>query len=570
MKQSNIFWTFLTLLFVASGSVFAQSKKEKLNERFSVNKDVSITVDTRYADVVFETWNKNEVSVEAYVEGKDASDALRSWDLNVSGNSNNVRITSKGGYSDAKVYDRNDIGNLNLDLDLDLGEIIGQSLSLVEPVMNGLVGPLLEGISGQRLPDEFYEEMGKMKFDHEAYKREGRAYLDRWEKQVDKSYGPEFEEKMEKWEKEFERNSEDWSERLIDRSGIPRWPFKSGGNMTFDSDEYEKDKQAYVNKLNRKYNTRVSVREVDKWLDDVEAWGEDFGKKMEDWGENFGESMEAWGESFGENFGKSMEKWGESFGKDMEKWGENFGKKMERWAEDHEGEWEEKHTKDEKGNKSSHFSLNWDSESNGSKKPNKNVKRIIIIKMPKKAELDLNVRYGKVRMVDAYNAKATISHGSLVATNIDGGQTSFDVSYSPVAVVNWNEGTLNVNHVKECNISTANNIKVTSNSSNVNINRINGAGMISGSFGKLSIPQVSDNFGSLTIFLENSDLTLRLPQSAFNFNYSGDHNDFFIPKQLETKSMKNGSTEMVNGFHKYRSSANTITINAKYSDVVLQ
>ena len=69
------------------------------------------------------------------------------------------------------------------------------------------------------------EEMGKMKFDHEAYKKEGRAYLDRWEKQMDKSYGPEFEEKMEKWEKEFERNSEDWSERLIDRSGIPRWPF---------------------------------------------------------------------------------------------------------------------------------------------------------------------------------------------------------------------------------------------------------------------------------------------------------------------------------------------------------
>ena len=568
MKQSNIFWTFLALLFIASGSVFAQSKKEKLNERFSVNKDVSIAVDTRYADVIFETWNKNEVSVEAYVEGKDASEALRSWDLNVSGNSSSVRITSKGGNSDTKVYDRNDIGNISLDLDL--GEIIGQSLSIVEPLMNGLVGPLLEGISGQRLPDEFYEEMGKMKFDHEAYKREGSAYLNRWEKDMDKSFGPEFEKKMEKWGKEFERNSEDWSERLVESSGIPKWPFNSKGNITFDSDEYEKDKQAYVTKLNRKYNTRVSVREVDKWLDDVEAWGEDFGKKMDDWGENFGESMEKWGESFGDNIGKSMEKWGESFGKDMEKWGENFGKKMERWAEDNEGNWEEKHTKDEKGNKSSHFSLNWDSENNSSSKPTKNVKRVIIIKMPKKAELDINVRYGKVKIVEAYNAKAIISHGSLAATNIDGGATSFDVSYSPVAVANWNEGTLNINHVKECNISSANNIEVTSNSSNVNINRINGAGMISGSFGKLSIPQVSDTFGSLTIFLENSDLSLRLPEAAFNFNYSGDHNDFFIPKQLETKSMKNGSTEMVNGFHKSRSSANTITINAKYSDVVLQ
>lgn len=568
MKQSKIIWSFLVALFIASGSAYAQAKKEKLNERFSVNKDVSIDVDTRYADVIFETWNKNEVSVEAYVEGENTSEAVRSWDLQVSGNSNNVRITSKGGYSDAKVYDRNDIGNINLDLDL--GEIIGQSLSIVEPLMNGLVGPLLEGISGQRLPDEFYEEMGKMKFDHEAYKREGRTYLNRWEKEMDKSFGPEFEEKMEKWEKEFERNSEDWSERLVDRSGIPRWPFKSGGNMTFDSDAYEKDKQAYVNKLNRKYNTRVSVREVDKWLDDVEAWGEDFGKKMEDWGENFGESMEEWGESFGENFGKSMEKWGESFGKDMEQWGENLGKKMEQWAEEHEGDWEEKHTEDAHGNKSSHFSLNLDSDNNSSTKVNRNVKRVIKIKMPKKAVLDLNVRYGKVRMVEAYNARATISHGSLVATTIDGGKTSIDVSYSPVAITNWNGGVLKTNHVKDCNISTATNIEVSSNSSNVNINRLNGTAMISGSFGKLSIPQVGDDFGALTIFLENSDLALKLPQSAFNFSYSGDHNDFFIPKQLETNSMKNGSTEMVSGFHKSRTSTNTITINAKYSDVVLQ
>ena len=165
------------LLFVASGSVFAQAKKTKLNERFSVNKDVQIDVDTRYADVIFETWNKNEVAIEAYVEGENASEAARSWDLDVSGNSNQVRVTSKGGYGDVKVYNLSDLDNVHLDLDL--GEIIGQSLSIVEPVMNGLVGPLLEGISGARLPDEYYEEMGKMKFDHEAYKREGRAYIKR-------------------------------------------------------------------------------------------------------------------------------------------------------------------------------------------------------------------------------------------------------------------------------------------------------------------------------------------------------------------------------------------------------
>jgi len=39
---------------------------------------------------------------------------------------------------------------------------------------------------------------------------------------------------------------------------------------------------------------------------------------------------------------------------------------------------------------------------------------------------------------------------------------------------------------------------------------------------------------------------------------------------LETKTVKNGSTEMVNGYHKSRSTGNVITITAKYSEVVLK
>ncbi len=190
--------------------------------------------------------------------------------------------------------------------------------------------------------------------------------------------------------------------------------------------------------------------------------------------------------------------------------------------------------------------------------------------MPKKAALDLNIRYGKVKMADAYNAKINVSHGSLAVVNIDGGKSSVNVSYSPVTVTNWNGGNLITSHVKDCMISNAQDIAVTSNSSNLSINRLNGSGMITGSFGKLSIPAIGDNFGSLTIHLENSELSLRLPQAAFNFSYSGDRNDVIIPKQLQTKSMKNGSTEMVNGFHKSRSTENMITITAKYSDIALQ
>lgn len=573
MKNYKMNWLAILTFFVMSSTVFAQSKKEKLNERFNVNKDVEIEVDTRYADVIFETWSKDEVSIEAYVEGENVSEALEDWDLSVSGNSSKVRISSASGYGDATVINLDDLE----DLDINIGPIVGGALGIVEPVMEGIVGPLLEGLSGTPLPAEFYNGMGKVKFDHKAYERDGKAYLKRYEKQMEEQFGPDFDKAMDKWEKENEGN---WNMgnlggALSSLKDIPQWPFGKTRNMNFNDNEYRKNKQAYVDKLNRKYGTDVSVRETDRWLDKMEDWGDDFERDMEAWGddfeikmEGFGEAMEAWGEDFGKSMEKAFENWGEDFGKSMEAWGEDFGKKMEKWAEEHEGDWEKTTTKDENGNSSTHIRMNVDTDKK--RTSNRDVKRVIKIKMPKKAELDLNIRYGKVKMASAFNAQGTITHGSLAAASIDGGDTSIDVSYSPISVAAWNGGSLTASHVKECTIANAKDIAITSNSSNVVINRLNGSGMISGSFGQLSIPQVSDDFGSLTLILENSDLVLNLPDGAFNFNYSGEHNEFLLPKQLETKSLKNGKTEMVNGYHKSRSTGNVITITAKYSDVVLK
>lgn len=573
MKTKKMNWLLILTFFVMSNAVFAQAKKEKLNERFNVNKDVQIEVDTRYADVIFETWSKDEVSVEAYVEGKNVGDALEDWDLSVSGNSSAVRISSSSGYGDATVINLDDLD----DLDINIGPIVGGAVSIVEPVMEGIVGPLLESFTGTPLPAEFYNGLGNVKFDHEAYDRDGKAYLKRYEKQMEQQFGPDFDKAMDKWEKENEGN---WNlgnlgGALQGLKDIPQWPFGKSRNMNFNDSEYRKNKQAYVDRLNKKYDTNVTVRETDRWLEDMEVWGDRFEKDMEAWGDNFeikmegfGEAMEAWGENFGKSMENAFENWGENFGKSMEAWGEQFGKKMEKWAEEHDGEWEKTTTRDENGNTSTHIRMNVDTDKKRSS--NRDVKRIIKIKMPKKAELDLNVRYGKVKMASAFNAKGTITHGSLAATSIDGGDTSINVSYSPISVAAWNGGLLTASHVKECTIASAKDIAITSNSSNVVINRLDGSGMISGSFGQLSIPQVSDDFGSLTLVLENSDLVLNLPESAFTFSYSGEHNEVLIPIGLETNTMQNGKMEMVSGYYKSPGTANFITITAKFSDVVLK
>ena len=564
---------YVLVLLLFSVAISWAQKQEKLKERFTVKDDVEIEVDTRYTDVVFETWNKDEVVVEAYVEGEDMTaeelnKAAFHWGVEVTGNSGKISIRSTGGYG----------GGLH-DIPIgDLDQVIAGSIGIVEPIMEGLVGPLMEGLTGSPLPPEYYEELNKIEFDHEAYRKEGRDYLKRYEKVIEKSFGPDFDKAMEQWEENIEKNFDEGNFAAFGSlKDIPQWPYGASGSMHFNSDEYEKDKKAYVNKLNKKYGTSVTVKETDAWLEAIENWGENFGEEMEEWGENFGrnfeawgeqfgKSMEAWGENFGENLEKSMEDWGENFGEDMEKWGEDFGKRMEKWVEEHEGDWEHVTEEDENGNKRTHIRLNYDSDNAGSSK----VKRKIKVKMPKNAELDLNVRHGKVKMAATYNAKISIQHGSLVATTIDGGDTSIDVAYSPIHVNLWNEGELTTNHVKECVINTVNNLVLDSSSSNVILNALNGSAALSGSFGQLSVSKMGPDFGTLNVVLENSEMVLTLPESAFNFSLSGNRNDVFVPNSLETKSMKTGNAEIINGYHKSRNTANVITISAKYSDIVLK
>ena len=43
-------------------------------ESFNVGSDVLVSVNTSHTDVVFETWNKDRVEVEAYIEGDKLSE----------------------------------------------------------------------------------------------------------------------------------------------------------------------------------------------------------------------------------------------------------------------------------------------------------------------------------------------------------------------------------------------------------------------------------------------------------------------------------------------------------------
>ncbi|WP_034922714.1 hypothetical protein [Gillisia sp. CAL575] len=328
----------------------------------------------------------------------------------------------------------------------------------------------------------------------------------------------------------------------ISKNPLPPEFHEKIGNMDFDYDAYKKDGDKYMEKWEKKMEKNFG-KDFEK---SMEAWGKQFEKNSEGWEKDFEKKMEAWGEDFEKSFGKDMEKWGEDFGKKMEIWGENFGKEMEGKQNFKGGERETTR-----------------SSSQG--------KRIIKIKIPRNARLELDVRYGELKLGEkTTNIKANLSHSKLSANVIEGEKTEIKVSYSPINVNVWNYGVLKTNYVENCEIGKVKSIKLISNSSDVNIREITETGILSGTFGELAVGKLGSGFKNLDITLENSDLRLSLPSAALNFNYNGTQSNIEYPKAASIKSTKSYDNEILNGYYKDKGGNGSVNINASFSDVYIK
>ena len=373
-------------------------------------------------------------------------------------------------------------------------------------------------------------------------------------------------------------------------------------SINFDYDAYKKDGEKYLEKWSKEYEAKYGKELKDK----MKEWGRKFGEsdyqgKMEKWGENYGKKfegkwakdMEAWGEKFGKQFGKEWEVKMENWSQKMEKeWGKDYEKKMEAWGEKFEKEMEERSKALEERNEALEKRMEERVERQAQRqeelaermeerqerlkkrreelarsleKRSGKVKRVIKIKMPKKAKLKMNVRHGELKFGSVINnLKADISHSTLVANHIDGSETSINVSYSPVLITTWGLGELNLNYVDEAEIKTVNRMVLNSNSSNIAIGNLTGNAIIDGSFGDFSIAKIDEAFNNLNVILENSDALISLPNTtAYNFQYKGNRTRFSHPEKVTNKSVSNFSTGNL-------SSNKTIVVNAKFSTVIMQ
>ena len=191
-------FTFLTIGFI--GVINAQKVNKKFTESFSVNKDVKIAINATNTDIDVTTWDKNEVSVEAFIEveglsKEEAEKYLKNYNFEALGNKSKVQITS-GGTNFIGLHDNfvifNDNNNNNFNFP-----------NVVIPDMDSLRFPEIN-IDAIVIPDINLENitfgLEDFDFDFDKYAKDGEKYFFQW-KDSAKSITIKSKEEWEKFKK---------------------------------------------------------------------------------------------------------------------------------------------------------------------------------------------------------------------------------------------------------------------------------------------------------------------------------------------------------------------------------
>ena len=495
---------------------YAQKKMSKTSQSIKVNKDVVVELNTSYVEIELDTWNKDVVEVEAYIEGVKLSEeelkvALKNWNLKVEGSTDKVVISSGGG-SYPELLFKDNFSNVLQNLEYHLAEL--PEIPELPEMPNFPALPEMPKIP--ELP-ELPKGVKSINFDYERYLEEGESYLTKWSKKYEEKGGKELQKRMEEWAKSFSESG---------------------------------------------------------YQEKMEKWGEEFGKKFSD---EWTEKMEIWGERFEKQMDvknrlieertKSIKNEAKIYRKDAERLKritEIENRKSERIKSLESRKDERKVDLDERKTAlknrqiiRTHILSNHSDVENYSK-----VRKVIKIKIPKKAKLKTNIRHGELKISSViHNMKGDISHSFLLAEHINGSETSINVSYSPVMINTWDLGTLNLNFVDKAQIKIAQNLVLNSKSSNVTVGKLMDTAIIDGSFGDLTISDLNYTFKNLNLVLENSDALINLPKDVDYTLYFKGNRSKFNNKTTEQKTIRN--------YPDGESSNRNIIVNAKFSDVII-
>ena len=158
----------------------------------------------------------------------------------------------------------------------------------------------------------------------------------------------------------------------------------------------------------------------------------------------------------------------------------------------------------------------------------------------------------------------------MLAATIDGDETSITTSYSPISVQKWNYGLLQADYSENVDLNEVLNLRLSTTSSDVTINKLLESVVINNKMGPLKINSISKNFKEIDISLQNAEMTCELPETAFSIEVNGTMSKLTTPTGLKLDRTKNNNTIVHTGYNLNGNSGKSIVINSKYSEVVLK
>ncbi len=198
------------LLIVSIGHGQKQSKT--YSELFNVGQETVLDINTNNADIIFETWDKNQIAVEAFIELDGASEEeakryFKEGAIEIMGNSQKVSVATASENSWAFGDRAGELADIQFEHDFQFdfepflaGPMIGMDSHMGHMDSLNMGWAMLADMPPM-------PPMPKQNFDYEAFKKDGDKYMIKWQKQFSKGFDKEYEKKMEEWGEEMEKRA---------------------------------------------------------------------------------------------------------------------------------------------------------------------------------------------------------------------------------------------------------------------------------------------------------------------------------------------------------------------------
>ncbi len=206
------------ILCVLCTGAYGQKQSKTYKESFNVGVDAVIDINTSYADIEFETWDKNQVVIEGTIElegatPEEAKTYFEKDGIIILGNSKTIEISTKP--EDAWFY-RHGNGNIDVrDFVIDIPEF-----PELEPLFIDIEFPDFPEIP--EMPEMM--EMPPMppinmrNFDYAAYAKDGEKYMKKWKEEFDQNFDKDYKKRMEEWSARMKERADEWKERSQERN----------------------------------------------------------------------------------------------------------------------------------------------------------------------------------------------------------------------------------------------------------------------------------------------------------------------------------------------------------------